>query len=214
MIEVVLKGIFIGLSISVPLGPIGMLCIQRTLHKGQKFGFFTGLGATTSDLLYILITLFFLKFIEQTIEENKVVIQLVGSIIIILLGLYIYKNNPSVQPKLKETSNENVFKYYITSFFLTLSNPLIIFVLIALFSRFEFIRKDEIWYQLLTGILSIILGAVLWWTTLTFIASKFRIFLNMRGLKLLNRITGGAIMLIGSAGLILSLTELKGLFFP
>ena len=63
LIDTVVKGIVIGLSISVPLGPIGMLCIQRTLNRGRKFGFITGLGATTSDLLYAVITLFFLSFV-------------------------------------------------------------------------------------------------------------------------------------------------------
>lgn len=205
MPEFILKGIIIGLSISVPLGPIGMLTIQRTLHKGRKFGFFTGLGATTSDLVYIVLTLFFLNFIQQFIEDQKLIIQIGGSIIICIFGLYIFKSNPAIQPKLKTPENENLFKDYITSFLLTFSNPLIVFVMLALFARFEFVATEVKWYELITGILSIVTGAVLWWSLLTFFASKFKKFLNMRGLKLINIITGSIIMLIGCAGLVLSL---------
>lgn len=205
MPEFILKGIIIGLSISVPLGPIGMLTIQRTLHKGRKFGFFTGLGATTSDLVYIILTLFFLNFIEQFIEDQKLIIQVGGSIIIALFGLYIFRSNPAAQPKFKDPANENLFKDYITSFLLTFSNPLIIFVMIALFARFGFGATEVKWYELSAGIASILAGAVIWWSVLTFFASKFRKFLNMRGLKLINIVTGTIIMLIGCAGLILSM---------
>ncbi len=205
MPEFILKGIIIGLSISVPLGPIGMLTIQRTLHKGRKFGFFTGLGATTSDLVYIVLTLFFLNFIQQFIEDQKLIIQIGGSIIIAFFGLYIFKSNPAVQPKFKVPVNENLFKDYITSFLLTFSNPLIIFVMLALFARFNFVANEVKWYELLAGIASILGGAALWWSFLTYSASKFRKFLNMRGLKLINVITGSIIMLIGCAGLFLSI---------
>jgi threonine/homoserine/homoserine lactone efflux protein len=205
MPEFILKGIIIGLSISVPLGPIGMLTIQRTLHKGRKFGFFTGLGATTSDLVYIILTLFFLNFIEQFIEDQKLIIQIAGSIIIALFGLYIFRSNPAAQPKFKDPVNENLFKDYITSFLLTFSNPLIIFVMIALFARFGFGSTEIQWFELFAGIASILAGAVMWWSLLTYFTSKFRKFLNMRGLKLINIITGSIIILISCAGLVLSL---------
>jgi len=91
MVEIIIKGIIIGLFVSVPLGPIGMLCIQRTLNRGRKFGIATGLGATTSDLVYTMITLFFLNFVIDFIEQQRYIIQLIGSIILIIFGFFIYK---------------------------------------------------------------------------------------------------------------------------
>lgn len=205
MIDIILKGFIIGLSISVPLGPIGMLCIQRTLSKGRKFGFFTGLGATASDLVYTIITLFFLSFIIQTIEQYKFIIQLAGTLIIFLFGLYIFKSNPSTQPILNEPKKESILGDFITSFFLTLSNPLIVFVIIALFARFEFINIKTTLTHSLIGILSILGGAIFWWSTLTYLVGKFKNKLNMRGLKIINQLTGSIIMLIGIIGLALSL---------
>ena len=86
MIEIIIKGIIIGLFISIPLGPIGMLCIQRTLNRGRKYGIATGLGATTSDLIYTMITLFFVSFVVDLIEQQRFIIELGGSIILIAFG--------------------------------------------------------------------------------------------------------------------------------
>jgi len=205
MVEIIIKGIIIGLFVSVPLGPIGMLCIQRTLNRGRKFGIATGLGATTSDLVYTMITLFFLSFVIDFIEQQRSIIQLVGSIILIIFGFFIYKSHPSTQPRPNEPSKHTLFSDYITSFGLTFSNPLILFVLIALFARFGFISNDTTLFLSILGILSILVGALLWWSILTFLVSRFRNKLNMRGLKLINQITGVIIILIGCVGIILSL---------
>lgn len=201
--DIFIKGIIIGLSVSVPLGPIGMLCIQRTLNRGQKHGMFTGLGATTSDIVYAIITLFFLNFVLDVVEQHRFVIQIVGSVIIILFGWWIYKSNPVAQPKIKEKrENGSVFSDFITSFGLTLSNPLILFVLIALFAKLEFIPSEASIGMHIFGLFSILLGATAWWTVLTTFASKFRHRFNVRGLKLINRITGSIIAVIGAVGLV------------
>ena len=208
MFEIIYKGILIGLCISVPLGPIGMLTIQRTLNKGQKYGIATGLGATTSDLIYTIITLFFLNFVIDLIESHKFIIQLLGSLVVVVFGWYIYRSNPSQQPK----PNESVKKHslpgdFFTSFGPTLSNPLILFVLIALFARFEFITKQSDFFTLICGLISILGGALLWWAALTFLVSHFKDKLNMRELKIINQVTGVVIILIGCVGTILSLIK-------
>ncbi len=207
MLEIIIKGILIGLTISVPLGPIGMLTIQRTLNRGQKYGIATGLGATASDLFYTIITLFFLSFVLDFIEANRFIIQTVGSLVVAFFGYYIYKSNPATQPKPNETLKHTLFGDFISSFGLTFSNPLVLFVLIALFARFEFIGKDTKLFVSICGILSILGGALLWWNTLTFLVSRFKNKLNMRELKIINQITGLIILILGLVGLVLSLTK-------
>ena len=81
------RGIAIGVLISAPMGPVGILCIQRTLGKGRWPGFFTGLGASLSDLIYCLLTGFGLSFIEDFIESNQNVIQLAGSVVLIAFSI-------------------------------------------------------------------------------------------------------------------------------
>lgn len=207
MLEIIIKGILIGLCISVPLGPIGMLCIQRTLNKGQKYGIATGLGATASDLIYTIITLFFLSFVIDIIEANRFVIQVIGSLLVVGFGVFIYRTNPVTQPKPNETRKHSLLSDFMTSFGLTFSNPLVLFILIALFARFEFISTETTLFVSVIGISSILAGALLWWSLLTFLVSRFRNKLNIRELKLLNQITGFIIIVIGCVGLILSMIK-------
>jgi threonine/homoserine/homoserine lactone efflux protein len=207
MFEIILKGIMIGLCISVPLGPIGMLTIQRTLNRGQRYGIATGLGATTSDLVYTIVTLFFLSFVLDFIEGHRFIIQLTGSLVVAAFGYYIYKSNPSTQPKPNESAKHTLAGDFLSSFALTFSNPLVLFVLIALFARFEFINSKTTLFVSIVGILSILAGALLWWNLLTFLVSRFKNKLNMRELKIINQITGIIIMLIGVVGFILSLIK-------
>ncbi|MDL2290274.1 LysE family translocator [Paludibacteraceae bacterium OttesenSCG-928-F17] len=205
MLDLIIKGIIIGLCISVPLGPIGMLCIQRTLNRGRKYGIATGLGATTSDLVYTIITLFFLRFIIGFIDEHRMIVQIIGAAIVIVFGYFIFKSRPSTQPQAHDTSKHSLFSDFITSFGLTFSNPFILFVLIALFARFTFIQENSTLATYIIGIGSILTGAFLWWLLLTYIVSHFRNKLNLRGLRLINLITGCVIMVIGCVGLIMGI---------
>lgn len=202
MLDIIIKGVIIGLFISIPLGPIGMLCIQRTLNRGRKYGIATGLGATTSDLIYTFITLFFLTIVIDIVEQNRTLIQISGSVILIGFGYFIFSSHPSRQPQPNERNQHSVFSDYFTSLGLTISNPLVLFVLIALFARFSFLTDTKSVWEYPVAILSILSGAFLWWSTLTFLVSRFRIKLNMRGLKVINQITGVIIMVIGIAGII------------
>lgn len=200
MIETIIKGIIIGLFISVPLGPIGMLCVQRTLNRGRKHGIATGLGATMSDLIYTIVALFFVGFVVDFLEEKKIIIQIIGGLIVVFFGIFIYRNNPTRQPIPNQNNNSSIMSDFFSSFVLTLSNPLILLILIALFARFEFLDEETTTFNLVTGISSILGGAYLWWNTLTFFVGKFRNKLSYSGIKLLNRIIGIIIIAIGAFG--------------
>jgi threonine/homoserine/homoserine lactone efflux protein len=184
-----------------------MLTIQRTLNRGQKYGIATGLGATFSDLIYTIVTLFFLSFVLDFIENHHFIIQLIGSIVVAAFGYYIFSSNPATQPKPNEPIKHTLLGDFASSFGLTFSNPLVLFVLIALFARFEFIGNRTTLFVSVCGILSILGGALLWWSLLTFLISRLKNKLNMRELKIINQITGTIIIGIGCAGLILSLLK-------
>ncbi len=174
-----------------------MLIIQRTLHKGRINGIVTGLGATLSDLIYTVIALFFLSFVLDFIELHRIIIQTIGSIVVVGFGIFIYKSTPSTQPKIESVNNLRVTKDFLSSFILTFSNPLILFILIAIFSRLNFLEgKTTIWEDL-TGISSILGGALFWWVILTLLVSKFRYMFNIRRLKYLNQILGILIIILG-----------------
>ena len=103
MLEVFLKGLIIGIGASIPLGPIGVLCIQKTLSKGRLSGFLTGLGASISDTFYSAISLLGLFLVDSFVNENKAWVMFVGGIVICLIGVKVYFSNPVKQIKQKKT---------------------------------------------------------------------------------------------------------------
>lgn len=205
MLDTVIKGIIIGLFVSVPMGPIGMLIVQRTLDRGRKYGIATGLGATLSDLIYTVLGLFFIGFVADFIEENKTILQIAGSVVVILFGLFIYKNKPQRQKLPIQQKSGNIVTDFFSSLILTFSNPFILFLLLALFARFNFLAENTTLYHNIIGMLSILAGALSWWLLLTFLINKFRTRLSYRSINLINQIIGLVIMLIGVVGTAFSL---------
>ena len=196
------RGIAIGIIISAPMGPVGILCIQRTLDKGRKAGFYTGVGAAISDLIYCLLTGFGLSFIEEFLEKNQNVIQIFGSVVLIGFGIYLFKSNPS--KKLRKPSENRVSARLniLNGFLFTVSNPLIIFLIIGLFARFNFLLPEIRFYHYITGFIFILGGALLWWYLVTLFVDKVRAHFNLRSMWLINKIIGSAIMAFGVFGII------------
>ena len=202
IIDIIYKGIIIGIVVSAPMGPIGLLCVQRTLNKGQWHGFFSGVGAAGSDLLYAGIVCLGMGFVVDFIEGNRDILQIVGSIFMLFFGIYIFRSNPSKQLHKPKDQVNSFSQDIISAFFLTLSNPLIIFVYLVLFSRFNFISPDEKLFSMLLGLLFIFVGALLWWFLITFFVGKLRKVINLRGLWLINKIVGTVIIILSIMGLI------------
>lgn len=196
------RGIAIGVIISAPMGPVGILCVQRTLDKGRKAGLYTGVGAAISDLIYCLLTGFGLSFIEEFLEKNQNVIQLVGSVVLIAFGVYLFKANPS--RKLKKPSEQRIpaGRNILNGFLFTFSNPLIIFLIIGLFARFNFLLPDIRFYHYMIGFVSIFAGALVWWYIVTLFIDKVRAHFNLRSMWLINKIIGVAIFLFAIVGIV------------
>ncbi|MDR1610081.1 MAG: LysE family translocator [Candidatus Symbiothrix sp.] len=202
IIDIIYKGILIGILVSAPMGPIGLLCIQRTLNKGQWHGFFSGVGAALSDLFYAGMVCLGMGFVVDFIEGNQSILQIIGSIFLLAFGIYIFRSNPSKQLHKPKENINSIPQDIISAFFLTLSNPLIIFVYIVLFSRFNFISPEEKIYSMLLGLLCIIIGALSWWFLITFFVGKLRKVINLRGLWLINKIVGTVIIILSVVGFV------------
>lgn len=203
------RGIAIGVLISAPMGPVGMLCIQRTLDKGRRAGFFTGLGAATSDIFYCLMTGFGLSFIEEFLERNQNVIQLFGSAVLIAFGIYIFRKNPAMALKKKEREEVSDKKNLLTGFLFTFSNPLILFLIIGLFARFNFLTPDIKFYHYILGFLFIFGSALAWWWLVTFSVDKVRTHFNVRSMWLINRIIACIIFIFALVGIVTGVMALS-----
>ena len=206
MFDTIIEGITIGLCTSIPVGPIAILIIQRTLQKGRLHGFFSGLGAASSDTFYALLALIGLSVVLSFIEENKLIIQIAGSSIMMLFGIYIFFQNPAKNIEKSKTEKSSYWQDYLTSFLLTLSNPLMIFLYIGLFAQYNFISSESHFMEIVIGICSVFAGAGLWWFLITLLASIFRKRFNIRGLWILNKATGMLIFVIALVALIGSIS--------
>jgi len=200
MVGIIWKGLLIGILVSAPMGPIGMLCIQRTLNKGRWHGFVTGLGAALSDVVYACITCLGMGVVVNFVEANEAPLQFIGSLILAAFGYYIFQTNPVKSLKKQKEKKLSFAQDFISAFLLTFSNILIILLYIALFARFGFVLRDYSFWMLVVGILCIGIGAVIWWFSITYLISKLRKWFNIRGIWLLNKVVGMIIMVLSVVG--------------
>ena len=189
LFHILTSGLLIGIFVSAPMGPIGMLVIQRTLNKGRRPALFTGVGAALSDLTYSLLTGLGLSFVTDFITANELLLQILGSLVLIAFAFYLFKKNPTIA--LKKPGG----------FLFTFANPLILFFIIGLFARFNFILPEFRYYHYILGYISIFAGALLWWWLITFFVNKVRSHFNMRSLWIFNKIIAGILTIMALYGL-------------
>lgn len=207
LVNSIFQGIIIGIVVSAPMGPVGMMVIQRTLCRGRSAGFFSGLGATASDLFYAVLTGVGMSFVIDFIEANQYLLQIIGSIVLIGFGVYLYRQNPAGKIRQGSNSKLNFAQDFATAFLVTVSNPLIIFLYIGLLACFNsFVASPYIVYHII-GYLSVAGGAVLWWFVITTAVNKVRSHFNVRSIHLLSRAMGVIIILLSLGGLFLGLRD-------
>ena len=206
LMTIILQGIIIGIVVSAPMGPVGVLCIQRTLNKGRWYGFITGLGATVSDIIYAALTGFGMSVVVDLIDKNIFYLQLFGSILLLGFGVYTFVSNPARSLRPANKNKDSYTRNFITALLVTLSNPLIIFLFITLFARFSFIGVYANPTDIAVGFASIAAGALLWWFGLTYFVHRVSSHFNPRGIWVMNRIIGTIVSVVAIAGVILTLS--------
>lgn len=201
MLVTIIKGICIGIAVSAPMGPVGVLCIQRTLREGRLSGFVSGIGATLSDIIYAVISGLGVSFVMDFIDANHYPLQIAGSILLLIAGYFIYKSNPVRKLLKQDDVKASHLKNFISSFFINLSNIGILFFFIAMFARFNFIDPNDSTRNFV-GILSIGVGTIIWWFFISSIVDRIRSKFNPRGLKIFNSMLGIILIVIGIVGLV------------
>ena len=191
----ILKGLLVGIIASAPMGPVGVLCIQRTLQKGRSYGIVTGAGAALSDIFYALMTGFGMSFVMDFIdnEQNIFWLKLIGSMMLFIFGVYMFRTDPRKSIHQSTGSKGTLIHNFTTGFLITLSNPLIIFLFIALFNMLTFVIPGS-WFGQCIGYLSIVAGAMLWWLGLTYVINKMRNSFGEKGIQRLNRTIGSIVL--------------------
>ena len=202
IIELIFKGILIGVIASAPMGPVGVLCVQRTLNKGRWPGFATGIGAAVSDVIYALLTGLGISFIQDFItqEDTFYALKIAGSAILLIFGIYCFRSKPK-PVQLINKRNTSLFYNAHTAFWITFANPLIILLFIAAMTQLTFVVSDHP-LEMGIGYMSIFAGAMLWWFGLTWLIDKIRGKFNDDGILIINRIIGAVVIIVSIVFLI------------
>lgn len=195
----ILKGFIIGICASAPIGPIAILVIQKTLSKGHKAGFITGMGATCVDTIYSAIALFALAIAQNFMEEHNEIILLAGGILVAVIGWFMMMSDP-FRKLTDEKSNGISAKDFGQSIVMGLSNPGAILVIFGLFAFFGIGPDDgKEGLAVLPLIAAVFAGATLYWFSITAVLEHFRKRIRLRSILWINRITGIIVIIIGVA---------------
>ncbi|MBP8851143.1 MAG: LysE family transporter [Breznakibacter sp.] len=196
-LKIFIEGILIGILASIPLGPIGVLCVQRTLSRGRMSGFVSGMGAALSDLVYAAFAVFSLSLVVGFVEDKILYIQILGVIIMVFMGLRIYFSNPAVQLRKQNNQKTKLLQDFISTFLYTIANPLVVFFFVTLFAAFNVVESTHTFLNQIIVIVGVYIGACSWWFILTSVVNLFRSKINLRRLYLINRIAGATIVVLG-----------------
>jgi len=190
------EGFIIGIAVSVPLGPLGMLCIKRTVNKNWKSGFLSGLGIAASDVLYAIIAGFSLTIIINFIRSYEIYFKILGASMVVLLGLYIFFSNPAKDIQKYRRKGNSYLQDFLTAFLLTVTNPLSVFVFIAIFTSYSLVLELSQLFEALLIIGGIFIGGATWWFILTGLANLFKHKLTINTLWWANKIIGLSVIMI------------------
>lgn len=194
----ILKGFAVGMCASAPIGPIAILVVQKSLSKGHKAGFVSGLGASVVDTFYASIAIFALAFAQKLIEAHQCTILLVGGAVLIAVGISMAFSNPFRRLKADGESSVSP-KDFGQAVALGISNPMAIFVMFALFAFFGLADNAPHTWTVTPIILAVSAGSVTYWFLVSWLLSRFHGSFRMRTILWISRITGALIVIIGIA---------------
>ena len=203
-----MQGLLIGFSIAAPVGPIGILCIQRTIRYGKITGITSGLGAATADAFYGAAAAFGLAVVSGVLLSDHIWIQMFGGIALCYFGLRTVR-----RPFVSYVSavNKNHLKWnYLSTLALTLTNPMTILLFVAVFASIGFASSSDPVYTSAFIIAGVFSGSMLWWLALSTFISTIRTKLSNNVMEWIGRIAGMAIFGFGVTAAAMSLIEVAG----
>ena len=192
-----LKGLILGFSIAAPVGPIGVLCIRRTLTDGRAAGLVSGLGAASADALYGCIAGFGLTLLSDFLVSQQFWLRLVGGLFLFYLGIKTLLARPAQESA--SAQGTGLLGAYTSTLFLTLTNPMTILSFAAIFAGLGVASTDGDYASAALLVLGVFLGSALWWLLLSGGVSLFRARFNLSALTWVNRLSGAIILAFGVA---------------
>ncbi len=192
-----LNGLFIGVAIAAPVGPIGLVCIRQTIKGGMRLGFASGLGAACADTFYGIVAAFGISTLSPTLLPYENTLDIVGGIFLIFIGVSnLLSKIPDKSIHLPKKMAGGAFT---STFFLTLTNPMTTFAFAAIFSAFGIIEGEQSILSSFFLVLGVFLGSTAWWFALSSLISWMRHKVSNKVLLWINRISGAVFIILGYA---------------
>ncbi len=198
-LTVLLRGFIIGISIAAPVGPIGVLCIRRTLSDGRLTGLLSGLGAATADVVYGAIAAFGLSVIMNILIGQAIWLKLFGGLFLLYLGIKTLLSKPAEEAA--KANSSGLLSAYLSTFFLTITNPMTILSFIAIFAGLSTPQNQSAAGPLVL-VAGVFAGSAAWWLTLSFGVSLMRERISPNLMLWINRVSGIVIIVFGIYSLI------------
>ena len=212
MIELFIKSVLIGLCAAIPMGPIAILCIQKTMSAGRRAGFAVGFGSSFGDTTYAAISFLSIAYISKFLDDNRAWVLVVGGILILVIGLAIACTNPvsEIKQKRRGKAKDGLVRNFLQSLFMTFTNPGALVLMLGLVAFFKLdlgtnsIQAPSVWL----AIAGVFVGTNAWWFGFTSLLNIFRKRVKLKQLITINRISGIAIAVLGAISLFQGIFQL------
>ena len=198
-----LRSVLVGLSIAAPVGPVGVLCMQRSLGHGRLTGFISGLGAATADAIYASLAAFGLTIVSRFLVEQQALIRLFGGLFLCFLALRSFVARTVERPAdVRLSSGTGLLRAYASAFLLTLTNPMTILLFIGIFAAIGLGDGQSAPGTSVALVAGVFLGSMIWWFALTTAAGLLRRRLGPLALRWVNWASGAILGAFGLAALL------------
>jgi threonine/homoserine/homoserine lactone efflux protein len=193
--SLIVRGFILGFAIAAPVGPIGLLCIQRTLNQGQLVGLASGLGAATADAFYGAVAAFGLTLVSAFLIEQQFWLALVGGLFLLYLGVPTFLASPAERAANSEA--KGIGGAYMSTFLLTITNPMTILAFVAIFAGAGLAAAGGDALAAAWMVVGVFLGSAAWWFLLSGGVSLLRSHINGTVLLWVNRAAGAILVIFG-----------------
>jgi threonine/homoserine/homoserine lactone efflux protein len=193
-----LKGLVIGFSVAAPVGPIGLLCIRRSMHDGRLTGFVSGLGAATADAIGAIVAVLGLTAVTDVLLEHQYLLRLGGGLFLLYLGVATLRSVPPASAEARGATAKNLWGVYASTIVLTLMNPVTVFSFLGIFAAFGIGATLHGAWPAFTLVAGVFLGSAAWWLILSTTAGWLGAKLQHGGLRRVNIVSGAVIAAFGA----------------
>jgi threonine/homoserine/homoserine lactone efflux protein len=196
-VEIIMKGVLLGFTVSMPLGPVSIILINRTIKRGFLSGFFSGLGLGTADTLLALLAALGFTVIISFIQDERFIITIVAGIIVTGVGIKVFLTNPVKDFRDRDKADKSLWRDFYSVFVLSITNPYTILIFVAIFPGIHIsatTRPELVPFFLIPGVF---IGAMIWWFSLSYVLSRFKKKIRLRAIVRISKVGGIVIIVIG-----------------